>query len=310
MDGPYDDVLTNPDGWHWSLGMEHEPVEPVTQLLPGRVDGPPAPDNQVCCVVGQFETARAAADAANALAGLCVSNTVILPGLPDPGAEGGNLKLGDAIDRLHSLGAGDAFVADADTGYMQHVDIRADCGSRERALEIGRQLVVVPSPFDRDLLPPWAPGNLPTEAQFRARLYIAALARVDRTTWEYIDRPPRDEAEVELHDIWQRYVAGHRELARTAKYPTTLEELRISVERATTFFDSHRRALAPFLGAAPQADRSLWAAGYQLRVDDNYLCLGNLWFVNFASGFPSVVAWLQRCNVERALYSIYNLMRP
>jgi hypothetical protein len=41
----HDDVLTNPDFqpyFHsrWTLGMEHDPVEPNSVLLPARVDAP------------------------------------------------------------------------------------------------------------------------------------------------------------------------------------------------------------------------------------------------------------------------------
>jgi hypothetical protein len=73
-----DDVLTKPIRWSWTAGMEHDPVEPRSQLLPGRADAP-APTADGCSAVGQFESQSAAAAAADALSGICVAETVILP---------------------------------------------------------------------------------------------------------------------------------------------------------------------------------------------------------------------------------------
>ena len=69
-------------GWTWSFGMDDDPVEPSFVLLPGRVDGPASGDG--CSAVGQFASQAAAATAADALAGICVAETVILPGQPYP----------------------------------------------------------------------------------------------------------------------------------------------------------------------------------------------------------------------------------
>jgi hypothetical protein len=79
----HDDVLTNPifpphEPWSWTSGMDHDPEEPSSVLLPGRVDQP-ASNVQGSTAVGQFGSASAAAAAANALSGICVAATVILP---------------------------------------------------------------------------------------------------------------------------------------------------------------------------------------------------------------------------------------
>jgi len=304
----YDDVLTHPDGWDSALGLDHDPAEPTTELLPGRVDTVPAPDYGVCCAVGQFDSARAGAKAADAVSGVCVSRTVIVPGLPLPELESDNHRLTDALEQLRALGAKNPFIGDADTGYLQVVDIRADFGTHDRAIDIGRQLARVPSPFDRGLIPPWAPGNLLMDAQVRARLYLAALGRVDRTTREYIDRPPRDRLEHQLHELWRRYVDEQNDAVRNYLYPDRNEAIDASFERANARFNSYRDAFGPFLGAERQD--SHWFADYQLRVEDRFLCLGHLWFVCFASAFPTCVAWLAGSGAERADYSLYNFMRP
>jgi hypothetical protein len=79
----HDDVLTKPDRWTWTFGLDHDPdpAEPSSVLLPGRVDAPPSSRNG-SSAVGQFASQAEAAKAADALAGVCVSETVILPGQP------------------------------------------------------------------------------------------------------------------------------------------------------------------------------------------------------------------------------------
>src|SRR5207249_5253824 len=100
-----DDVLTDPvRGLTWSFGMDDDPVEPSFVLLPGRVDGP-ASSGDGCSAVGQFASQAAAATAADALAGICVAETVILPGQPYPRDDELHLDTVPAvIDRLTSHG--------------------------------------------------------------------------------------------------------------------------------------------------------------------------------------------------------------
>lgn len=132
--GEHDDVLTNPDfppysSWSWTLGMEHDPEEPTSALLTARADAPPS-SVEGSTAVGQFDSGSAAAAAANTLAGICVADTVILPGQPNP-ASPGREKLAVVIDQLRSAGDREAFIIDADTGYIHAFDIRAHCESRD-----------------------------------------------------------------------------------------------------------------------------------------------------------------------------------
>src|ERR1700694_1647301 len=79
-----DAVRTDPVcRWAWSFGMDDDPVEPSSVLLPGRVDSP-ASSTDGCSAVGQFPSQSAAASAADALTGICIAETVILPGQPYP----------------------------------------------------------------------------------------------------------------------------------------------------------------------------------------------------------------------------------
>ena len=146
MIGEHDDVLTNPDfppysSWSWTLGMEHDPEEPKSALLPARVDAPPS-SVEGSTAVGQFASASAAAGAADTLDGICVAETVMLPGLPDP-ASPTREELAVVIDQLKAAGARKAFITDGDTGYMHSFDIRAQCESRDLALAIGRQMAPI-----------------------------------------------------------------------------------------------------------------------------------------------------------------------
>src|SRR5712692_2871057 len=138
MIGDHDDVLTDPvRGWTWSFGIDDDPVEPNSVLLPGRVDAP-ASSRDGCSAVGQFASQSAAATAADALAGICVAETVVLPGQPLLYGDGGDENtLRAVIDQLIATGARYAFMTDADTGYMHSIDIRAQCQDRDQALAIG-----------------------------------------------------------------------------------------------------------------------------------------------------------------------------
>ena len=109
MIGDHDDVLTDPvHGWTWSFGMDDDPVEPSSVLLQGRVDGP-ASSRDGCSAVGQFASPSAAATAADALEGICVAETVILPGQPYPWDDGADRDtVPGVIDRLTAAGARDA----------------------------------------------------------------------------------------------------------------------------------------------------------------------------------------------------------
>src|SRR5437899_1798960 len=138
--------------------MDDEPAEPSTVLLPGRVDAP-ASSRDGCSAVGQFASQSAAAIAADALAGICVAETVILAGQPYPwDDEAEEDTVPAVIDQLKAAGARDAFITDADTGYMHSIDIRAHCEDRDQALAIGRQMVPISPPFHEGLIQPWAPG--------------------------------------------------------------------------------------------------------------------------------------------------------
>jgi hypothetical protein len=304
----YDELLTHPDRWSWSLGLEHESVAPASPLPTGRLD-PAPPLDDACCAVGQFDSAHAAAHAADTLAGVCVGLTVILPGLPHAvGLD--DRRQTQALDALRALGAGDPFITDSDTGYVHAIDVRADLGTSERALEIGRRLVVVPHPFGTGLRPPWAPGPPLTEAELQARLYLTALSQVDRVTHEYVDLAPHDNLESQVRQVWRRYVEQQRKFMRNYQRPATREEVDRWVERSKAFVEDFRRLLHPLMGGDPNGVNSPWIARYELLVDGPYICVGGLWFLRFASGFPTLVAWLQRLGIDSAMYAVYNFMRP
>jgi len=198
MIADHDDVLTDPvRGWTWSFGMDDEPAEPSSVLLPGRVDAPSS-SRDGSSAVGQFRSESAAATAADALAGICVSETVILPGQPYPwGDEADQDTLRAVTGQLIAAGAHDAFITDADTGYLHSIDIRAHCDDRDLALAIGRRMVPMSPPFHEGLIKAWAPGRKLTEDQVRARMYVASLERSDR--------PPRDELESKIWAIWRAW---------------------------------------------------------------------------------------------------------
>src|SRR2546425_11968810 len=117
--------------------MDHDPVEPSSVLVPGRLDAP-ASSSVGCSAVGQFESQSAAAAAPDALSGICVAETVILPGLPYPDRDEppGKLYLAAAIDQLTSASARNAFITDVDIGYMHSIDILAHSRSEDHALAI------------------------------------------------------------------------------------------------------------------------------------------------------------------------------
>jgi hypothetical protein len=297
-----DDVLTNPIDWHWTLGMEHDPVEPQSDLLPGRVD-PPASSLDGCSAVGQFESQSAAAAAADALSGICVAETVILPGLPYPyGAKAdANVHLGAAIDQLTGAGARVAFITDADTGYMHSVDIRAHCETRDQALAIGRQMAPIWPPYRQGLIKPWAPGRKLTEDQVRARMYLASLMRSEHQ--------PRDELESKIWRIWR---AWHEDQPKALSLfladaadsdPDARDELNAATEKRTA-------ALQSILGVEAEEWGWPWYLHWQVLVENNDVCLSSVWCMRFATGFPALVRWLQEKEVRSATYSVYNLMRP
>jgi hypothetical protein len=296
-----DDVLTQPLHWSWTIGMEHDPVEPTSVLLPGRVDPPPAPTDG-SSAVGQFTSSSAAAAAADGLAGICVAETVILPGQPYPwGNEEEQGQLRDITDRLIGAGASDAFITDADTGYMHSIDIRAHCDNRDHALTIGRQMAPVWPPFVKGLITPWAPGRKLTDQQVRARMYVASLERADRQ--------PRDELESKVWEIWRAWRDDQMKAASRLVIDATGFHLSPGND-ITSAIEERKTALHSLLGAEAEEWGSPWYLHWQVLVENNDLCLSSVWCMRIATGFPALVRWLNESGVRRAEYSVYNLMRP
>ncbi|HWO46229.1 MAG TPA: hypothetical protein VNO87_11735 [Methylomirabilota bacterium] len=302
MIADHDDVLTDPvRGWTWSFGMDDEPAEPSSVLLPGRVDAPSS-SRDGSSAVGQFRSESAAATAADALAGICVSETVILPGQPYPwGDEADQDTLRAVTGQLIAAGAHDAFITDADTGYLHSIDIRAHCDDRDLALAIGRRMVPMSPPFHEGLIKAWAPGRKLTEDQVRARMYVASLERSDR--------PPRDELESKIWAIWR---AWREDQLRAANQhvadPTGLHVSAVGDIRAA--MQKHKVALDVFLGTEAEEWGSPWYLHWQAVIENNDLCLSSVWCMHIATGFPALVRWLHESGVKSATYSVYNRMRP
>jgi hypothetical protein len=300
----HDDVLTKPVRWTWTFGLDHDPdpAEPTSVLLPGRVD-PPASDRDGASAVGQFASQSAAAAAADALAGICIAETVILPGQPllygDEGGDDAALRF--VIDQLLAAGARDAFITDADTGYMHSIDIRAHCEDRDQALSIGRQMVVISPPFHEGLIKPWGPGRKLTEDQVRARMYVASLERSDR--------PPRDELESKIWEIWRTWREDQlRSVSRFMAGATGLEAT--ALDDIVASMHERKAALDAFLGAEPEESGTPLFLHWQVMVENNDLCLSSVWCASIATGFPALIRWLHESGVNSAKYSVYNLMRP
>lgn len=304
MIADHDDVLTDPiGGWTWTFGLDHDPdpAEPSSVLLPGRVDPPPS-SRDGSSAVGQFASQSAAATAADALAGICVAETVILPGQPyHLGDEAEQDTLRAVIDQLIAAGARDAFITDADTGYLHSIDIRAHCENRDQALAIGRQMAWVSPPFNAGLIKPWAPGRKLTEDQVRARLYVASLERSDR--------PPRDELESKIWEIWHAWREDQlRSASRLVAGATGLDTS--GLDDIVTAMQERKAALDVFLGTEAEEWGAPWYLHWQVVVENNDVCLSSVWCASIATGFPALVRWLNESGVESAKYSVYNLMRP
>jgi hypothetical protein len=299
-----DDVLTDPiGGWTWTFGLDHDPdpAEPRAVLLPGRVDAPPSIMDG-SSVVGQFVSQADAVKAADALAGICIAETVILPGQPLLyGDEGDEESLRAVMEQLAAAGARDAFITDADTGYMHSIDIRAHCESRDQALAIGRQMAWVSPPFNKGLIKPWAPGRKLTEDQVRARMYVARLERSDR--------PPRDELESKIREIWRTWREDQLRYASRLMSGTTAVEMS-GLDDIVTAMDERKADLAVFLGTETEEWGAPWYLHWQVVVENNDVCLSSVWCASIATGFPALVRWLNGSGVNSARYSIYNLMRP
>jgi len=281
--------------------MEDEPAEPSSTLLPGRVDAP-ASSRDGCSAVGQFESQSAAATAADALAGICVAETVILPGQPYPWDDEGDRDTVPAvIDRLMVAGARDAFITDADTGYMHAIDIRAHCEDRDQALAIGRQMVPISPPFHQGLIKPWAPGRKLTENQVRARMYVASLERSER--------PPQDELESKIWAIWRAWREDQlRAASQHLADPTAFQVS--AVGDLSAAMQKHKVDLEVFLGAEAEEWGSPWYLSWEVVVDNNDVCLPSVWCMHIATGLPALVRWLDSSGVKSATYSVYNRMRP
>ena len=302
MTTDHDDVLTDPiGGWTWTFGLDHEPVEPSSVLLPGRVDAPALSSNG-SSAVGQFASQSTAGAAADALTGICVAQTVILPGQPHPwGDEADQDTLPAVVDKLIAAGALDAFVTDADTGYNTLLDIRAQCQNREEALAIGRQMVPISPPFHEGLIRPWAPGRKLTEDQVRARMYVASLERSDRQ--------PRDELESKIWEIWRGWREDQSRAA--SRHVADASGLHVSaVDDIKAAIQKRKAALDFVLGTEAEEWGSPWYLQWQVLVENNELCLSSVWCMHIAAGFPALVSWLNESGVNSATYSVYNLVRP
>jgi len=302
MISDHDDVLTHPiGGWTWTLGQDHDSVEPGSVLLPGRVD-PPALSSNGSSAVGQFASQSTAAAAADALMGICVAETVILPGQPRPSGDAADQDtLRAVIDKLIAAGARDAFITDADTGYITTVDIRAQCQDRDEALAIGRQMAPISPPFHEGLIKPWAPGCKLTEDQVRARMYVASLERSDRQ--------PRDELESKIWEIWRAWREDQSRAASrlvadaTGLHVSAVDDIKAAIQK-------RKAALDFVLGTEAEEWGSPWYLQWHVLVENNELCLSSVWCMRIANGLPALVSWLNESGVNGAKYSVYNLMRP
>lgn len=308
MNAGHDDVLTNPVHWGWTVGMEHDPVEPRSVLLPGRVDAPSTTWDG-CSAVGQFESHSAAAAAADALSGICVAETVILPGLAHPGgAKGhGDMHLTAAIDQLVGAGARAAFIADADTGYSHEVDIRAHCNTREQALAIGRQMAPIPPQYLSGLIQPWAPGRKLNEDQVRARMYLASIIGRGGRRDDVVPAAPRMPADELESKIWQAVHAWYEDHERLMSLTGSDPDARVEFEVA---FEKHMAAVRSLIGVEAEELGSPWYLHWDVLVENNDVCLSTVWCMHIATGFPALVRWLQENGVRSANYEVYNLMRP
>lgn len=298
MIADHDDVLTDPiGGWTWTFDMEHDPVEPSSVLLPGRVDVP-ASNLEGSTAVGQFGSQSVAAAAADALSGICVAETVVLPDQPYPyGGAPDQDKLPVVIDQLRTAGAREAFITDADTGYMHSFDIRAHCENRDQAFEIGRQMApIVWAPWLKGLISPWAPGRKLGEEQVRARMYVASLWRSDRQ--------PRDELESKIWQLWRAWQDDQQRAASQFVAVAAVDDELTGAEQ------KHQARLHSLLGEEPEEWGMPWYLHWKVLVENNDVCLSSVWCAHFATGFPALVRWLQESGVRTAKYSLYNLMRP
>jgi hypothetical protein len=292
----HDDVLTKPVRWTWTFGLDHDPdpTEPSSDLVPGRVDAP-ASERDGASAVGQFASQSAAATAADALGGICIAETVILPGQPYPWDDEANQDtIPAAIHQLTAAGARDAFITDADTGYLHSIDIRAHFSDRDQAIGIGRRMAPISPPFHEGLIKPWAPGRQLTDDQVRARMYVASLERSDRQ--------PQDELESKIWAIWRAWREDQLRAA-TGLLAGPVQEILAAMQK-------HKAALDVFLGAEPEEWGSPWYLHWKVAVENNDLCLSSVWCMHIATGFPALVRWLTESGVETATYSVYNQMRP
>jgi hypothetical protein len=202
---------------------------------------------------------------------------------------------------LIAAGARDAFITDADTGYLHSIDIRAHCENRTQALAIGRQMAWVSPPFNEGLIKPWAPRRKLTEDQVRARMYVAGFERSDR--------PPRDELESTIWEIWRTWREDQlRSASRFMAGATGLEAS--ALDDIVTSMHERRAALDVFLGTEAEESGAPWYLHWQVFVDNNDVCLSSVWCASIATGFPALVRWLNESGVNSAKYSVYNLMRP
>jgi hypothetical protein len=292
-----DYVLTDPTDWTWTFGLEHEPAEPNSVLLPGRVDAP-ASKVEGSSVIGQFNSQPAAAAAADALSGICVSETVILPNQPYPWDEHADATLAAVIDQFKDKGARDVFVTDADTGYLTQFDIRAHCENREQALAIGRQMApILWPPWVNGLIKPWAPGRRLTGEQVRARMYIASL-------WGRSNRQPQDEFESKIWDIWQAWQQDQKKTAAKLVAGATVDD-QPAIKGHEFEADLHA-----MLGEEPEEWGLPWNLQWKVLIDEKDVCLSSISCQHAAASFPALVRWLKDSGVRSAEYSVYNLIRP
>lgn len=281
-----DDLVRNNRWFQWAEGMEHDQSEPSRILLPGRVDPPPdlppVATNQAH-LLATFPTSDDAAEVAARRGGIVVGCTAIFPRLPQ-GPDEDWWDLEDEHERFPMLAeleaeGADALVYEEGGGYLLYVDIRATAPNDERALAIGRRLFFPEYPVSGQKRP-WAPGEVVSEDEVRARLYLFTLLQDGPT-------PPGD-------DVERAVAAAFPDPANRVVADSSALEGLLGVSRA------------PSAGPGPTS----WFAHLEAKVDGADVLIGGIWFSNVPLGFPALVGWLRNEDIQEARYDIWKVERP